>query len=291
MLHLFGMKQQAYGGALVLVNMGLPSYILPIMGKSIYDADAQAFITAAGITDAIQKRAITVFVLALKSASIWTKFVAIYPMVGGTATTHKYNLKNPLDTNAAFRLSFLGGWTHSSTGALPGINGYADTHIIPSVSLSPNSAHLSYYSRTNSAVTNEIPMGVTLPLGGTGLNLVIRRNTDVNSFRATEITLFTGLVNSTSTDSRGLTSGSITASNSRKIYKNGALLATNSSTINWQRSTGKIFLGAANESGTANYFTDKECAFAGTASGLSDAEESSLYTAVQAMQTSLSRNV
>jgi hypothetical protein len=262
------------------------------MGKSIYDANAQAFITAAGITDAIQQRAITVFVLALKSASIWTKFVAIYPMVGGTATTHKYNLKNPLDTNAAFRLVFLGGWTHSSTGALPnGTTGYADTVIFPSISLSANSGHLSYYSRTNSAVTNEIPMGVTLPLGGTGLNLVIRRNTDVNSFRATEVATAAGLVNSTSSDSRGLTSGSITASNSRKIYKNGSLLATNSSTITWARSSQKIFLGAANESGTANYFTDKECAFAGIASGLSDAEESSLYTAVQAMQTSLFRNV
>ena len=273
--------------------MGLPSFITPIMGKSLYDSDAQAFITAAGITDAIQQRAITTLVIALKSASIWTKFVAIYPMVGGTATTHKYNLKNPLDTDAAFRLSFLGGWTHSSTGALPnGTTTYADTFIFPNTSLGANSGHLSYYSRTNSAVTNEIPMGVTLPLGGTGLNLVIRRpTTNLNSFRATETTLFTGLINSTSTDSRGLTSGSITASNSRKIYKNGSLLATNSSTITWQRSSTKIFLGAANESGTANYFTDKECAFAGVASGLSDAEESSLYTAVQAMQTSLSRNV
>lgn len=272
--------------------MGLPSFITPIMGKSLYDADAQAFITATGITDAIQQRAITTLVIALKNASIWTKFYAIYPMVGGTATTHKYNLKNPLNTDAAFRLSFLGGWTHSSTGALPnGTTGYADTFIVPNTVMGANSAHLSYYSRTNSAVTNEIPMGVTLPLGGTGLNLVIRRPANVNSFRATETTLFTGLVNSTSTDSRGLTSGSITASNSRKIYKNGSLLATNSSTITWQRSTQKIFLGAANESGTANYFTDKECAFAGVASGLSDAEETSLYTAVQAMQTSLSRQV
>jgi hypothetical protein len=274
--------------------MGLPSYILPILGKSIYDADAQAFITAAGITDAIQQRAITVFVLALKSASIWTKFVAIYPMVGGTATTHKYNLKNPLDTNAAFRLSFLGGWTHSSNGALPnGTNGYADTFIVPNTVMSANSAHLSYYSRTNSAILNDIPMGVGLNLGGTGLNLVVRTNTNLNSFRATEAATAGGLVNSTSSDSRGLTSGSITASNSRKIYKNGSLLATNSSTINWARSTGKIFLGAVNISdlATAGFFTDKECAFASIGSGLSDAEAATLYTLVQSFETSLSRNV
>ena len=29
---------------------------------------------------------------------------AIYPFVGGTATTHKFNLKDPADINAAFRL-------------------------------------------------------------------------------------------------------------------------------------------------------------------------------------------
>ena len=29
--------------------MGLPSFITPIMGKSLYDSDAQAFITATGI--------------------------------------------------------------------------------------------------------------------------------------------------------------------------------------------------------------------------------------------------
>jgi hypothetical protein len=32
------------------------------------------------------------------------------------------------DTNAAFRLTFSGGWTHSATGALPnGTNGYSNT--------------------------------------------------------------------------------------------------------------------------------------------------------------------
>jgi hypothetical protein len=45
--------------------MGLPANIIGIMGKSIYDADAQAFITAAGITNPTQKSAITVFVFYL----------------------------------------------------------------------------------------------------------------------------------------------------------------------------------------------------------------------------------
>ena len=92
------------------------------------DADALAFITAAAITDATQQTAIDTLVKGMKADGIWTKMKAIYPFVGGTATTHKWNLKDPRDLDAAFRLVFNGGWTHSSNGALPnGTNGYADT--------------------------------------------------------------------------------------------------------------------------------------------------------------------
>ena len=68
------------------------------------DADAQAFITAAGITDSTQQSAIDTLVKQLKGYGIWSKMKAVYPFVGGTATTHKYNLKDPRDLNAAFRL-------------------------------------------------------------------------------------------------------------------------------------------------------------------------------------------
>lgn len=271
--------------------MGTPANIIAIMGKSTIDPDAQAFITAAGITNATQISAINTLVKSLKNAGIWSKCNAIYPFVGGTSTTHSFNLIN----TAQYQLTFFGGWTHASTGATPnGTNAYADTFIVPNSVMSANSAHLSYYSRTNSFVTNEIAMGVVLNLGGTGLNLVIRRSGgDLNSFRATEAAGVTGLVNSTSTDARGLTSGSITSATSRKLYKNGSLLNTNTTNITWARSTGKIFLGAVNISdlATASFFTNKECAFASIGSGLSDTEMTSLYTIVQAYQTTLSRNV
>jgi len=68
------------------------------------DPDALAFLTAAGITDATITAAIDTLVLDLKGYGIWTKMKAIYPFVGGTATTHKYNLKDPVD--AMQRLEF-----------------------------------------------------------------------------------------------------------------------------------------------------------------------------------------
>ena len=47
-----------------------------------FDPNAEAFITAAGITDPTQQNAINDLVLDLKAASIWTKFNALYPIVG-----------------------------------------------------------------------------------------------------------------------------------------------------------------------------------------------------------------
>lgn len=256
------------------------------------DPNAQAFILAARITNMMQKSAINNLVKSLKSAGIWSKCNAIYPFVGGNERSHSFNLIN----TAQYQLTFFGGWTHASTGATPnGTNGYADTFIVPNTVMGANSAHLSYYSRTNSAVNLEIAMGVlNSTTGAAGLNLVIRRSGgDLNSFRATEAAGATGLVNSTSTDARGLTSGSITASNSRKLYKNGTLLNTNSSTITWGRSSDKLYLGAglATDTGLAAFFTNKECAFASIGSGLTDAEAATLYTIVQTYQTLLNRNV
>ena len=109
------------------------------------DLEAQAFITAASISDTTQQIAINQLVLDLKSYGIWNSMIAIYPFVGGSATSHKFNLKN----TSSFTLSFNGGWTHNSTGSLPnGTNAYADTGISPASNLGSNHNY-SVYSRTN----------------------------------------------------------------------------------------------------------------------------------------------
>ena len=79
-----------------------------------YDADAQAFFTAAGISDSGQKSAVNTLVLALKSDGIWSRCSAIYPFVGGSSSSHAVNLKTP----GTYDLTFYGGITHSSTGLL-----------------------------------------------------------------------------------------------------------------------------------------------------------------------------
>ena len=244
------------------------------------DADAQAFITAAAITDATQKSAIDTLVKGMKADGIWTKMKAIYPFVGGTATTHKWNLKDPRDLDAAFRLVFNGGWTHSSTGATPnGTNGYADTLLIPSTSLSISSSHLSVYSRTNTPSTAYT--GYDIARGN--YSLITQYNG--NTFFANLENAGLYLASATVSNGLGFYIASRLNNTSVQGFKNSSKLinAVQSSSL----ATSSLLIGSI---GTTN-FSSKQYAFASIGDGLTDTEAANLYTRVQAFQTALSRQV
>jgi hypothetical protein len=253
-----------------------------------YDPDAQAFITAAGLTDNTQKSAINTLVLSLKANNIWQKFKAIYPFVGGTATTHKFNLINPADTNAAFRLVFSGGWTHSSTGATPnGINAYADTFLVPNTILTQNSTHVSYYSRINSNLT-EIEVGASNGPNAADDKLVLEiRTSGVTYYNINSTTTY---ISHADTDSKAFYIGNRTASNVVNGWRNSSKLATGT-TASTTPSTAKVYLGAFNRVGSVVFYSTKQCAFASIGDGLTDSEAANFYTAVQNFNTSLSRQV
>ena len=59
---------------------------------------ADAFLKAAGITDATITSAVKTLVRGLQADGLWSKMKAIYPMVGGNATAHSYNLKDRKST-------------------------------------------------------------------------------------------------------------------------------------------------------------------------------------------------
>jgi hypothetical protein len=277
-----------WGKSHSLSNAGLTD----IVGLAT-DADAQAFITAAAITDATQQSAIDTLVKGLKTDGVWTKMKAIYPFVGGTATTHKYNLKDPRDVDAAFRLVFNGGWTHSSNGATPnGTNGYANTFLIPSSVLTPsNFAHLSYYSNSNTQKSFEYVMGGNDLVGSLGL--ISRRNTNLQYFISSNTGATYEIASNTSaTTGAGFLLGTQLAS-TIKLFRSNVLQASNTTlTTSLGVSSKKIYLGAANDNDTSVVgYTDKLCSFSTIGNGLTDTEAASLYTRVQAFQTALSRQV
>ena len=268
---------------------------------SAFDPDALAFITATGITDNTQKSAINTLVLDLKGYSIWTKMQAIYPFVGGTASTHKWNLINPLDTDAAFRLTFSGGWTHSATGAKPnGTNAFANTFLVPDFHLLTNPFSLHYYSRTSTAQTgvgdaNGCVIGARSNNNGfsnNAMSLYVKTNPGnfsviFSTFTGVTANNYARYVEAIGT---GFYSGVMTVLNS-KIYKNAVNLTTTN--LSYSRATPNrvVYLGALNNKGTSAEYSLRESAFAGIAESMSDTEIANLYTAVQAFNTTLSRQI
>ena len=253
-----------------------------------YTARTTAFATATAITDTTILNALNTFDLGLISNGLDTKMKAIYPFVGSTATTQKFNFMDARDLDVAFRLNFSGGITHSSTGALfGGVNGYADTKLIPSTNFTFGSTHISIYSRTNAqkdawnGASNSF-----LPI----FALNLRATDDIISFDGYDYSAHR--ISALSTDSRGFFIGNVSSTTSQKIYKNGSSIVSNT-TAQTQTTlpSNSMFLAGRNDSGSTSSYDNKEIALATIGIGLTDTDASNLYTLVQAFQTSLSRQV
>ena len=123
----------------------------------VTDLDAVAFIESSGITNETQLTAINNLVIGLKSNNLWDKMQAVYPFVGGTAYSHKFNLKNPGNTDNAFRIQYVGALNHTAIGVQTA-GGYMNT-FFDSTDITPPSSsfHYSVYTyTTGSALFNEI---------------------------------------------------------------------------------------------------------------------------------------
>ena len=249
------------------------------------DADAKAFITAAAITNATEIFAINNLVIGLKRDSLWNKMKAIYPFVGGSASSNKYNLKSPFDADTSFRLLFFGGWTHSFTGAKPnGTSGYARTYFIPSVQQSLNSNGLgAYFTEFTTAGVDPVQIGS------------FESVTQSSVLVATSTSLTTRL--NGSTISGGITGGGgsfdaqRTSSTVTTVYKNGSSVATGNS--GGTLPTIENYLGTLNFTGTPYSFAynNSEFRFAYFSEGLNSTEIANLRTIVQKYQTNLGRQL
>ena len=268
-----------------------------VVGTPAVDPDAQAFITAASITDPTQQSAINTLVVDLKGYNIWTKMKALYPFVGGTAAQHKWNLKDPRDLDAAFRLTFHGGGNWDSNGYTPnGTNAYANTYLAPSAQQSLTSGHFSLYSRTLGASSTVYGgNGVRDQITALGSQLSLRRGIDSLRYAAMWDEGTGGIAGGgAETDARGFYLSSRTANNSLKFYKNNSTIASNTAT---QTATSlsiySYFLGAINQSNVAltDSYDNKQLAFASIGDGLTDTDVTNLNTRVTTFQTALNRNV
>jgi hypothetical protein len=247
------------------------------------DPDATAFFSATGITDPTIQGAINSLCVDLKKYGVWDKMKAIYPFVGGTATTHKFNLKDSRDLDAAFRLAFNGGWTHSANGALPnGTNGYANTFLNPATSLSVGSSSFGIYSRTSDLVGNKVYGVSTLTTN------FLQHNVSAGNFISGAIA---NLLSYTASPTTGLILATRTSTTSLKGFRNNVSLGTNTITAS-SIANAPFYLGARNENNTTQvFFNSYQHAFAFIGDGLTDEDSANLYYSVQKFQTTLGRQV
>ena len=278
------------------LHNGLYSGLLQGMQSGLYntdvlttDADMFNFISATGNLNNLQKFYVRFLVSRLKETGLWNKIKAIYPMVGGTADSHKLNLKDPRNLDAAFRLVFTGGWVHSSTGSKPnGTTGYANTFITPGTHLSDTSTHMCYYSR------NDIKTAISVEMGAfqsTNYHILFFGRTDNLTgvyhkgyeYKTTGNPNYAGLFLASRT----------VAGNNLSLWKNGVLVSGGAGNTQGTTSavTIPIYLGATNSNTGAMNFSVKECSTSSIGDGLTAAEQLIYYNIIQAGQTILGRQV
>lgn len=243
-----------------------------------YDPDALLFILAANITDSTQKQAVNSLVVSLKNYNLWGKIIALYPFVGGNATAHKYNLKDPRDLDAAFRLTFNGSTTHGVNGVTFGINGYSNTYLQPSVSLSLNNTHISNYHTSPTGggyISGCFETGKCLHQRSLLISIDNSCNGAFSSFTPTYIS---GLIIHTRNVSTGW--NRFERGNKRAIVNTSGALST------------LIYpIGCLNTTGAFGNYSNVNFRLASIGTGFSDSEANDFTNIVQAYQTELNRAI
>lgn len=245
--------------------------------------DVTPFITATGITDPTQIDAITDLVTAFKTHGLWHEMEAIYPMMGGTANTHKYNLKDPRDLDEAYRITWS-GMTHTANGADPGGNGSGDhgnTHITGD-DLLDYSLHVSYYMTES---TTPATSGANRQLEfGTNDDFYLGVNfDDTNSY----FSMYSADVTNQPMDSKTYVTLTRTNQSVYQVYDNEVFFHEYNGNANTASNTNDLWIGGTS---VTNYYSDRNVAFVTVGKSLSQQQINDLNQIVENYQDRLNRS-
>lgn len=242
-----------------------------------YDADAQLFIKNYSITDNIQKTAINNAVISLKAGTLWGKGSVILPYVGGNATAHSGNLKTAMNG-----VTWNGGITHNSNGVtFNGTNGYGNVNFTAS--------GVNVFNRTH-AQSFKIS-----PTQGSGWSGIFQGgNVFGMQFSETPSPTLQALgVNNLTANSSAISYGvivnSILSNINGRIYKNNKSNIYTNSSLGSSPTSGNMYTGALNNSGTAAFFNPRTTDFEYYGAGLSSIEVGELIDIINAFNTTLGR--
>ena len=269
----------ALGGSGIHINRG---------GGGGFDPDAQAFIDAVGADATISEYINTMF-LGMKGegttngTNFYSKLYAVYPMAPSDASTIslstiKWNAVNPLDTDAAFRLTFVNEPTADlalglNNNATP--NGYAETHFVDTDEFTAGNNGLTAY------VTRRVS-GNGYPIAA-GASLAIRNNAS-NAFEARS----SGAIISGSVISEGdILSQSRRSATDFESYINSVSEGNNATSASGQTLI-QLYLMARFFINPRD-FLNGAVGFVAIHDGLTDQETQDLYDVINTWNTNLGR--
>jgi len=249
-----------------------------INDTTVYYAGTPQEITGAAIYTAMNT-----FVGALKSEGVYDKLKAVYPLIGGNAGNHKWNLINPQDTNAAHRMLWYGAGTHSKTGFKgDGSTAYGDTNFNQSIHSQLNNESFGYYSRTD---LNGFIIEMGMYTSSSSSYILARLNGRFYS-RHQATSESGNLLVSTSLGFFGVTRRE--SSFYRQFMNNNYLIKND---VSISLSNINFYIGARNFSGSGNAFSNRELSYSFIGEGLTEIQMTAHYNAVQQLQTDLKRAV
>jgi hypothetical protein len=208
---------------------------------------------------------------------------AVYPMVGASAAACAQNLKS-----SSFTGTFTSGWTFASTGATPnGTSAYMDTSLVPSTQLSSNNASIGYYGGTT-GTSGKCALGAGVSVNASYLEIYPA----IAGFGLFGDVFDGSNTYTTNTNAAGFIFAYRNSSTTQKKHSIRGTITTLTESTTIGTISGSVVLGAR-KIGAATFqdYSNFQQRFAFIGDGLTDTQASNFYTAVQAFQTTLSRNV
>lgn len=246
--------------------------------------DVTVYLKKTGITDVTTINALHAFYSDLKLNNLWSKIKVLYPMLGGTSFTTKFDLVKK--NNSFFDISWNGSpiFTVNGVNGGAGLNAYGNTKFNPSInSITGNEGYTTCVGTNDADISSDpIQLG-TFRSDTTSFSLMTIRTTGLN---------FTARLNSSQFTMSNATKLGIYSIN-RKVnvltmFKNGTKLSTNT-TGSTAPNSNIYLLNAANGAGPySGYATGRmQCTI--FHEGLTDLEQTTLHGLINTFENSLGR--
>lgn len=271
---------------------GLPPFdrlsaIYCALAEDALDPDATDFfsrtgsLTTSAYTDQQARDAINTLVLELKAEGLWDGSVGIYPMVGATALSQSQNLR--ADAN---NITWSGGLTHDANGVTGnGTTGYGDLGSTGNF-ITINSGIGMVYCRTATPVSGGRFFGAVSTTGSTRRFDLVQNAGGLGGSMNDDT--FKGLV---VPNFQSTLSMSRTAAAAGSIGRNGATFSSWADAAVGVPTTNLLLLARSFEGFANDSFSNANLAFATFGAGLTTAQITTYYNAIQTFQTALGRAV